>query len=433
MLILYKIGFINKNYSALLEFSYESDTKKMSTMHPSVISDISLSNSSSINNNHNSSKINKRNYNNNLNNLNKNSIGGKSLEDEGQNYTMNFFKNEKEFSLSRDAWKILTEKKDFDEEICISSKIFFLFFISVLGIGEYLRLKKFQQKEFDFFFNDKKIMNQYNNMKKYINKYFSIFSANASENTINSEKNNLEKENILNNYSNNYENENSIATSFIVNNSDINNKYNIYGKNYNKIKNNIENFEDTNSIQFFNEGIKEEEKFFLDNDNYCDKSSKTLTFTDINLNNIENNHNNNLLNNSITDSSSILDLKKFLNPNASEKMEDDLDFDSFLFEDNNKNYFKYGNNGDKIYESSEVKPNEEEKTKKNNNKNSNSNKKRIKYVFEIKVENEMKKLILKKGEDKNLVVKNFCEKYNINEKEKNKILKIIEDRLKNLK
>ena len=435
LLILYKIGFINKNYSALLEFSYESDTKKMSTMHPSVISDISLSNSSSINNNNNSSKINKRNYNNNLNNLNKNSIGGKSLEDEGQNYTMNFFKNEKEFSLSRDAWKILTEKKDFDEEICISSKIFFLFFISVLGIGEYLRLKKFQQKEFDFFFNDKKIMNQYNNMKKYINKYFSIFSANASENTINSEKNNLEKENFLNNYSNNYENENSIATSFIVNNSDINNKYNIYGKNYNKIKNNIENFEDTNSIQFFNEGIKEEEKFFLDNDNYCDKSSKTLTFTDINLNNIENNHNNNLLNNSITDSSSILDLKKFLNPNASEKMEDDLDFDSFLFEDNNKNYFKYGNNGDKIYESSEVKANEEEKVKKNNNKNSNnnSNKKRIKYVFEIKVENEMKKLILKKGEDKNLVVKNFCEKYNINEKEKNKILKIIEDRLKNLK
>lgn len=213
-------------------------------------------------------------------------------------------------------------------------------------------------------------------------------------------KNNLEKENILNNYSNNYENENSIATSFIVNNSDINNKYNIYGKNYNKIKNNIENFEDTNSIQFFNEGIKEEEKFFLDNDNYCDKSSKTLTFTDINLNNIENNHNNNLLNNSITDSSSILDLKKFLNPNASEKMEDDLDFDSFLFEDNNKNYFKYGNNGDKNYESSEVKANEEEKTKKNNNKNSNINKKRIKYVFEIKVENEMKKLILKKGKIK---------------------------------
>ena len=57
-----------------------------------------------------------------------------------------------------------------------------------------------------------------------------------------------------------------------------------------------------------------------------------------------------------------------------------------------------------------------------NNKDSNNNntKKRVGYAFEIKVENEMKKLILKKGEDKNLVVKKFCEKYNINEKEKNK-------------
>ena len=59
-------------------------------------------------------------------------------------------------------------------------------------------------------------------------------------------------------------------------------------------------------------------------------------------------------------------------------------------------------------------------------------KKRVKYVFEIKVENEMKKLIINKGEDKDLIVTDFCKKYNINEEEKNKILKIIEDRLQNL-
>ena len=101
--------------------SYETDTKKMETMHPSVISDISLSNSSSENINiihHN--KINKRNVMNNLNiNINnselknKNSIAGKSLEDEAENYTLNSFKNDKEFVLSKDAWKILTEKKKF--------------------------------------------------------------------------------------------------------------------------------------------------------------------------------------------------------------------------------------------------------------------------------------------------------------------------------
>ncbi len=53
------------------------------------------------------------------------------------------------------------------------------------------------------------------------------------------------------------------------------------------------------------------------------------------------------------------------------------------------------------------------------------------YVFEIKVENELKKLVLKKGEDKNIIVKNFCEKYGINEEEKTKIIKIIDERLKN--
>ena len=142
LLILYKIGFTNKNYSSLIEMSYETDTKKMETMHPSVISDISLSNSSSENiniNQHN--QLNKRNVINNLNNSdlkNKNSIAGKSLEDEAENYTINSFKNDKEFILSKDAWKILTEKKNFDDDICITNKKFFLFFICVLGMGEYL-------------------------------------------------------------------------------------------------------------------------------------------------------------------------------------------------------------------------------------------------------------------------------------------------------
>jgi AP2-associated kinase len=143
--------------------------------------------------------------------------------------------------------------------------------------------------------------------------------------------------------------------------------------------------------------------------------------------NINNNNNNNLLNSSLTDNSSILDLKKFLNPNTSEKMDDEIEVDSFLFEDNKKNYFKYNNN--EINNDSSIEP---PKTKKINNNNINNNtKKRVGYVFEIKVENELKKLVLKKGEDKNIIVKNFCEKYGINEEEKTKIIKIIDERLKN--
>ena len=424
LLILYKIGFTNKNYSSLIEMSYETDTKKMETMHPSVISDLSLSNSSSANISINrNNPIKKRNVINNLNNSelkNKNSIAGKSLEDEAENYTINSFKNDKEFILCKDAWKILTEKKNFDEDICITNKKFFLFFICVLGIGEYLREKKNFKKDYNFFFNDKKIMNQYNNLKKYINKYFGIFSINANENSVNSEKKYLIVKNNTNSYNN------SIATSFVVNNSDINNKYNIYEKNYFNGNRNLDNLEDTNSEKLFYEGIKEEEKFFYSVNNQSEKSYKTLNFTEMgDLTN--NNNNNNLLNSSLTDNSSILDLKKFLNPNTSEKMDDEIEVDSFLFEDNKKNYFKYNNN--EINNDSSIEP---PKTKKINNNNINNNtKKRVGYVFEIKVENELKKLVLKKGEDKNKIVKNFCEKYGINEEEKTKIIKIIDERLKN--
>ena len=425
LLILYKIGFTNKNYSSLIEMAYETDTKKMGTMHPSVISDISISNSSSSNISINQNNpISKRNINNNFDLKNKNSIAGKSLEDEVENYTINSFKNDKEFILSKDSWKILTEKKNFDEDICITSKKFFLFFLSVLGIGDYLRGKKNLKKEYDFFFNDKKIMTQYNNMKKYINKYFGIFSLNANENSINSERKDLILKNNMNSYSS------SIVSSFVVNNSDINNKYNIYEKNYFNNNKNLDNLEDTNSEQLFNEGIKEEEKFFYSVNNQSEKSYKTLNFTEMCGLDNNNNNNNNLLNSSLTDSSSILDLKKFLNPNTSEKMEDELEVDSFLFEDNNKNYFKYNN---KINNDSSVEPQKNTKINNINNNinNINYSKKRVGYVFEIKVENELKKLVLKKGEDKNLIVKNFCEKYGINEEEKTKIIKIIDQRLQN--
>ena len=218
----------------------------------------------------------------------------------------------------------------------------------------------------------------------------------------------------------------SVATSFVVNNSEINNKYNIYEKNYFNNNKNMDNFEDTNSEQLFNEGIKEEEKFFYSVNNQSEKSYKTLNFTE--MGDLANNNNNNLLNSSLTDSSSILDWKTFLNPNTSEKMEDEIEVDSFLFEDNKKNYFKYNNK--KINNDSGIEPPKNKKINNNDNNNIKNKKKRVGYVFEIKVENELKKLVLKKGEDKNLVVKNFCEKYGINENEKKKIMKIIDERLK---
>ena len=413
--LLFKVGFTNKNYSSLIEMSYELESKKIDKTHSSEISDISISNSSiiSIEQKYNSINNNKKINNNN----NKNSIVGKSLEDEGEKY-INYFKNEKEFQLSKDAWKILTEKKNFDEEISISSKLFFLFYISVLGIGGYLKTGKiYSKKEFNFFFGDKKIMVQYNNMNKYIKKYFGIYALNAKENAFISEKNTLIMKSDVD----------SMVSSFTVNSSDIsNNKYDIYKKSYINRQNIINNNnEDGNSIRLFNEGIKNEGELYKQSDKSFKSSFMSLT----DINNIENNSNN-IFNNSMTDSSSILDLKKILTPSENprkyldkDKIGDELEIDSFLFEDNNI----------KKNTKEEEKENKPKNNDDNNNNNINNNpKKRVGYVFEIKVENEMKKLILKKGEDKNIIVQNFCKKYNINNKEEAKIIKIIEERLNDL-
>ena len=59
-------------------------------------------------------------------------------------------------------------------------------------------------------------------------------------------------------------------------------------------------------------------------------------------------------------------------------------------------------------------------------------KKKIKYVFEIKIEDEPKKLIIRRGDDKNIIIKNFCKKYGLDDIERKKIVEVIEEQLKNL-
>ena len=93
LLILYKVGFTNRNYSIILESSeIEIDNQ---FLHAKELSNFSISNSSlSI-----SQISNKK--------AGKFSLTGKSLEDEAEKYN-NTYKYEKEFQLSRDGWKIIT-------------------------------------------------------------------------------------------------------------------------------------------------------------------------------------------------------------------------------------------------------------------------------------------------------------------------------------
>ena len=400
LLILYKIGFTNKNYSSLL--SAENDFDKQS-LQSKEISDFSISNSSLSMSLLSSNKKYIKNY-------KKDSMAGKSLEDEVEKYR-NTFKYDKEFQLSIDAWKILTDKQTFDEEISISSKKIFLFYISVLGLCKDEKSEKFMRKECSFFFEDKKIIPQFNNLNKYIFKYFGLYKMNAMENLINPDK----KEQIFNN------NANSILSSFTVSNLDNscnNKKYDMHEKKY---KNNLLDG-DTESIRQFNQGIKENQFY----------NKSIISLTDIDSSDSNSIY---LLNHTMTDNSTFSDLKKIFKENPIEKKceddSDELEVDSFLLEDN-KNYFQYGPQDKNKNNYSEIKSYIQDDDENDSSGKKNIGKKKIKYVFEIKIEDEPKKLIIRRGDDKNIIIKNFCKKYGLDDIERKKIVEVIEEQLKNL-
>ena len=406
LLILYKNGFTNKNYCALL--SAENDFDKQS-VQSKEISDFSISNSSlSMSLISSNKKINK---------YKKDSMAGKSLEDEVEKYR-NTFKYDKEFQLSIDAWKILTDKQTFDEELSISSKKVFLFYISVLGICKDEKSEKFMRKECPFFFEDKKIIQQFNNINKYIYKYFGLYKMNAMDNLVNPDK----KGQIFNN------NSNSILSSFTVSNLDNSTnskKYDMYEKNYGfnyqKNKNNLLDG-DTESIRLFNQGIKENQFY----------NKSIISLTDIDS---SDNHSIYLLNHTMTDNSTFSDLKKIFKENPIEKKceddSDEIEVDSFLLEDN-KNYFQYGPQDKNKNNYSEIKSYIQDDDENDSSGKKTIGKKKIKYVFEIKIEDEPKKLIIRRGDDKNIIIKNFCKKYGLDDIERKKIVEVIEEQLKNL-
>ena len=407
LLILYKIGFTNKNYCALL--SAENDFDKQS-LQSKEISDFSISNSSLSMSLLSSNKKYIKNY-------KKDSMAGKSLEDEVEKYR-NTFRYDKEFQLSIDAWKILTDNQTFDEEISVSSKKIFLFYISVLGLCKDDKSEKFMRKECSFFFEDKKIIQQFNNINKYIYKYFGLYKMNAMENLVNPDK----KEQIFNN--NTY----NMLNSFTVSNLDSssnNKKYDMYEKNYGfkneKNKNNLLDG-DTESIRQFNQGIKENQFY----------NRSIISLTDI-----DNSDNNSiyLLNHTMTDNSTFSDLKKIFKENPIEKKceddSDEIEVDSFLLEDN-KNYFQYGPQEKNKNNYSEIKSYIQDDDENDGSGKKSIGKKKIKYVFEIKIEDEPKKLIIRRGDDKNSIIKNFCKKYGLDDIERKKIVEVIEEQLKNL-
>ena len=169
--LLYYAGFTNKNYSEIIDKKFNDNillNKKLSLGMKYYLSndfildniickrdklDISSKTEESI-------KMNNKKYKEIKNNLNK----------------QHFFKNEIEYKLSKDAWKLIIGNKKFnDKEISYSIKIIY-FFLNVFGNKD--NFNKYIKKEFS---ENIKVLNELNNLNQsdYIYKYFQIFRNNA--------------------------------------------------------------------------------------------------------------------------------------------------------------------------------------------------------------------------------------------------------------
>ena len=98
-------------------------------------------------------------------------------------------------------------------------------------------------------------------------------------------------------------------------------------------------------------------------------------------------------------------------------------------EDNNNNYFHYSSFKDKN-SYNEIKSYIQDDDENNNGKK-NTGKKIIKYVFEIIIEDKPQKLIIRRGDNKNNIINDFCKKYGLDDIEKYKLLQVIDEILKN--
>ena len=386
LLILHKLGFTNKNFSILVnELESELDKTEHLKEFSSFVSnsDVSISQLSKSNLNLNKTK-------NCINNL----------------------KSDAEFQLCMDAWKIITEKQIFDEDISLSSKKIFIFFISVLGLCKEEKNDKIIKKECTFFINDKKMMHQFSNSNKYIYKYFNGFRVNALKNITSDDSK-----------QDNY----NMSINLNVSNNDSNYRnYNIYEKTYNNSnQNNKKNILDgvnENSAKLFKDGLKEDNFFVIDKN-----KQSIISLSDCDNNSI------NLVNNSMIDNSIFSDIKNMLKDDNKNNVNDsntlnneNSEADSTLLKDN-KNYFQYRRQERNKSYCSEIKSyiQDDEKT-------DDKTPKKIKYVFEIKIEDKPQKLILTKDVNKTNLINQFCKKFGINNEEKSKLTKVINEQLKSL-
>lgn len=451
--LLYYAGFTNKNYSEIIDKKFNDNillNKKQSLGMKYYLSndfildniickrdklDISSKTEESI-------KMNNKKYKEIKNNLNK----------------QHFFKNEIEYKLSKDAWKLIIGNKKFnDKEISYSIKIIY-FFLNVFGNKD--NFNKYIKKEFS---ENIKVLNELNNLNQsdYIYKYFQIFRNNAINKLLIREGGNKGKSEIK--YQN--KNEPTLSLKKTFDYSNRNNTLNIIHKsNENNNNFDLKNNKKGKVKKMEKEKYAQEKKPYiflpfpstLNDKTIIDETVKRLTnLSDKNIKaktEINENLNNNLKNKSFNSNSN---LSKMFKKNPLEK--DDIvmkKIKELKEARNQRNYQrmvkekglrindienKYNNNVN-LFEYKDIFVHVDEPL--NNFKNtfkkyeSSSLKDKIikkeKYTFEIFVENKPKKLIIYCGDDINIKIREFCNKYKLDYNDKQQIFNTITKKIKDV-
>ena len=450
--MLYYAGFTNKNYSEIIEQKFKENillNKKESLGMKYYLSndfiidniickrdklDISSKTEESI-------RMNNKKYKEIKNNLNK----------------QNFLVNEIEYKLSKDAWKLIISNKEFnDKDIAYSTKIIY-FFLNVFGNKD--NCNKYIKKEFS---ENIKVLNELNNLNlsDYTYKYFQIFRNNAINKLLIREDGNKRKNEIK------YQNKNgptfslkktfdySNRNNYILNINHKNNENNInfYLKNKERKVKKMEkvmNDQEKKSYTFFPFSSTVNDKINID--------EKTKILTNLSDKNImakkelNENLNSNLKNKSFNSKSN---LSKMFKKNPLEKDVIVMKKIRELKEARNQRNYqrmvkekglrindiknKYNNNNENLFEYKDRFVHVDEPL--NNFKNtfkkyeSSSSKDKIikkeKYTFEIFVENKPKKLIIYYGDDVNIKIREFCNKYKLGYNDKQQIFNTITKQIK---
>ena len=450
--LLYYAGFTNKNYSEIIDKKFNCNillnNKQSLGMKYYLSNDFILDNiickrdkldiSSKT---EESIKMNNKKYKEIKNNLNK----------------QHFFKNEIEYKLSKDAWKLIIGNKKFnDKEISYSIKIIY-FFLNVFGNKD--NFNKYIKKEFS---ENIKVINELNNLNQsdYIYKYFQIFRNNAINKLLIREGGNKRKSEIK--YQNKNEPTLSLKKTFDFSNR--NNTLNIIHKS-NENNNNFDLKNKKGKVKKMEKekyAQKKKPYIFLPfpstlNDkiiinetvkrltNSSDKNIKAKTEINENLNN-------NLKNKSFNSNSN---LSKMFKKNPLEK--DDIvmkKIKELKEARNQRNYQrmvkekglrindienKYNNNENLFeYKDRFVHVDEPLNNFKNTFKKYESSSlkdkiiKKEKYTFEIFVENKPKKLIIYCGDDINIKIREFCNKYKLDYNDKQQIFNTITKKIKDI-